>query len=135
MEMRREIAPFSSDIDAHEHAMSMSIREVVQELERLLGTSTVAAIGGVGETRAVSQWMNGRAPQRAHVLRFALQVALMIATHADQEVARAWFYGGNPHVHDATPVALLRDKPLDEIQGPLLAAARAFAQRRHHDPR
>jgi hypothetical protein len=79
--------------------------------------------------------MNGRAPQRSHVLRFALQIALMIATHADQEVARAWFYGGNPLLNDAMPLTLLRDKPLGEVQGPLLAAARAFALRKHHDPR
>lgn len=134
MEAQREdVSPFSSDIDAHEHAMSLPVAEVVRELDRLLGSTMVAAIGGVSETRAVVQWQNGRAPQRPHVLRFALQIAQMIATNGDGEVAKAWFYGGNPHLDDATPVTLLREQPLEEIQGQLLAAARSFALRKNHN--
>lgn len=125
---------FSTDTDAHEHAMSMSIAQVVQELENLLGSTTVAAIGGVAETRAVAQWRCGREPQRPHVLRFALQIAAMIANQKDSEVARAWFHGGNPYLADATPVGLLRDRPLAEIQGTLLRAAREFALRKNHGP-
>lgn len=122
-----ESTRFSSDREAHEHAMSMSIAQVVQELERLLGATMVAVIGGVAETRAVSQWKSGREPQRPHPLRFALQVALMIATGVDQEVARAWFQGSNPDLDDATPLSLLRDRPLAEVQTSLLRAARSFA--------
>ena len=120
---------FSSDISAHEHAMSMPIREVVRELVNLLGATTVALIGGVSETRAVAQWMNGREPQRPHVLRFALQIGGMIATRLDGEVARAWFNGSNPQLDDRVPVTLLRSTPLNEVQGPLLEAARSFAMR------
>ena len=129
------VHPYSSDIEAHEHAMAVSIGEVVRELEHLLGATMVAAIGGVTETRAVAQWKNGREPQRPHTLRFALQIGTMIANNMDREVARAWFHGGNPHLEDATPLALLRDRPLGEVQGPLLAAARAFALRMNHNGR
>lgn len=125
---------YSSDVDAHEHAMSMSIAEVVHELERLLGATMVARIGGVAETRAVAQWKNGREPQRPHVLRFALQIAQMISAPADGEVARAWFQGSNPTLDDATPATLLRDKPLEDVRAPLLAAARAFGSRGAHNP-
>jgi hypothetical protein len=109
--------------------MEIPIEEVVRELIALLGTTTVAVIGGVKETRAVTQWLSGRAPQRPHVLRFALQLATMIASDADREIARAWFHGSNPQLSDAIPMMLLRDGDLRDIQGPLLTAARSFAAR------
>lgn len=118
-----------SDLDAHDHAMAVPIAQVVEELVDLLGATTVAVIGGVTETRAVQQWMVDREPQRPHVLRFALQVASMIATVGDREVARAWFHGSNPRLNDEMPMLLLRDRPLAEIQGSFLAAARSFTKR------
>lgn len=128
---RREIDPeaIRDSFDAHEHAMSLPIRAVVRELTDLLGATAVAVIGGVGETRAVQQWMTDREPQRPHVLRFALQVASMIAPRGDRELARAWFHGGNPRLEDRVPMLMLRDLPLNDIQGPVLVAARAFAAR------
>lgn len=118
-----------SDISAHDHVMGMPIVAVVSELVDLLGATTVAVIGGVTETRAVQQWANGREPQRAHTLRFALQIATMIATLGDKHVIRAWFHGSNPRLEDRTPMMMLRERPLTEVQGPLIAAVRAFAAR------
>lgn len=110
--------------------MSLSIAAVVQELVELLGATTVAVIGGVTETRAVQQWMLGREPQRAHALRFALQIARMIAAaDGEHETLRAWFQGSNPRLDDAIPALLLQSEPLEKVQGPLVKAARAFAAR------
>ncbi|GAC1595000.1 MAG: hypothetical protein NVS3B28_26080 [Candidatus Velthaea sp.] len=109
--------------------MSLPIRTVVRELCDMLGATTVAIIGGVTETRAVQQWMADREPQRPHVLRFALQIAMMIAPPEKREIAQAWFHGSNPRLDDAAPMFLLRDVPMSTIQGRLLAAARAFALR------
>lgn len=117
------------DFSAHEHAMEIPIEDVVRELIDLLGATTVAVIGGVKETRAVTQWLSGRTPQRPHVLRFALQLGTMIATKADKQIARAWFHGSNPHIGDMVPMLVLRDGKLEDIQGQLLAAARSFASR------
>jgi hypothetical protein len=121
--------PPYGDIRAYDHAISAPMSQVVRELVDLLGATTVAVIGGVGETRAVQQWMADRAPQRPNVLRFALQLAIMIGAGADTHVVRAWFAGGNPHLGDAAPLTLLRDEPLESIQGRLLLAARGFAAR------
>lgn len=118
-----------SDTSAHGHAMELPIRQVVQELCDLLGATTVAIIGNVKETRAVQQWLTERKPQRPHVLRFALQLATMIAGKADREMAAAWFHGCNPELHDRAPMHMLRDLPLSDIQGALLSAARSFAAR------
>jgi hypothetical protein len=118
-----------SDIDAHDHAMGLSISQVVSELADILGATTVAVLGGVQETRAVQQWIGGREPQRAHTLRFALQIAVMLCSYSDREFAVAWFHGSNPRLGDHAPMFLLRDQPLQEVQGPILNAAREFAKR------
>ncbi len=118
-----------NDVDAHNRAMSIPIAHVVAELVDLLGATTVAVIGGVGETRAVQRWLTDREPQRPHVLRFALQIGLMIASSTDREIARAWFHGSNPALGDQSPMLVLRNQPLQEVQVDVLAAARAFARR------
>jgi hypothetical protein len=116
--------------EAHNEAMGLSIGDVIRRLVDLLGATTVAAIGNVKETRAVTQWLSGeREPQRPHALRFALQLALMIANHGTRDIARAWFHGSNPALEDRTPVAVLRDDPLEESQGPLAKALRTFSKR------
>jgi hypothetical protein len=118
-----------NDLDAHANAMSLPINAVVSRLIVLLGATTVAVIGGVSETRAVTQWTDGRSPQRPHVLRFALQLATMIGGEVETETVRAWFAGSNPHLDDQVPMFMLRDKPLSEIAVPMMAAARAFSGR------
>jgi hypothetical protein len=103
---------------------------VVESLVGLLGATTVAEIAGVKETRAVQQWASGeREPQRSHILRFALQLAMMISTVTSRHMAGAWFHGANPHLDDQIPVVLLREQPLESIQVRLMAAVRSFASR------
>lgn len=109
--------------------MSLGIQEVVARLAEMLGLSLVSVVGGVSETRAVQQWITGREPQRPHVLRFALQLALMITETGDGAVARAWFQGSNPRLDDRSPAMMLHTMPLEAIQVPLMLAARAFAAR------
>jgi hypothetical protein len=128
-EQPRADSPFLSAGDAHEQAMSLPIRQIVSQLLELLDATTIAVIAGVQETRAVHSWLAGREPQRPQVLRFALQLAAMIANAADAEICKAWFHGSNPHLRDRVPMMMLRDLPLAEIQPQLLAAARLFAAR------
>ncbi|MGB8520757.1 MAG: hypothetical protein WCD38_11410 [Candidatus Tumulicola sp.] len=128
--MKDQRAPVLTSGDAHNEAMSLPMERVVESLVELLGAPTVAALGGVQETRAVQQWIAGtRQPQRPNVLRFALQMALMISTVASRELARAWFHGSNPQLHDLTPLTVLRDQPLEPAQVSLMIAARSFASR------
>lgn len=116
-----------SDLADHEQAMRLPMREIVRRLVELLGATSVALIAGVQETRAVAQWMDHREPQRGHVLRFTLQLALMISHRTDVDTARAWFFGSNPVLGGAVPAYLLRDRPLEDVQMQLLGAARSFA--------
>ncbi len=119
-----------SATEAHNEAMGMDTTQVVARLIDLLGASTVARIGNVTETRAVQQWLSGeREPQRQHALRFALQLASMISDRSSRNVARAWFQGSNGELGDRSPVMALRDDPLEEVQVPLMRAARTFLAR------
>lgn len=122
-------APRLNDAQAHASAMSMPIQAIVRRLIDVLGATAVSIIGGVSETRAVAQWMETRTPQRPHVLRFAFQLVAMIGDDGDRDVVRAWFSGSNPHLDDQVPLQMLRDKPLNDIVGPMMSAARAFAER------
>jgi hypothetical protein len=115
--------------DAHTQAMALPIDQIVERLLGLLDATTIAVIAGVRETRAVHSWLAGREPQRPQVLRFALQLAAMIASSADAEICKAWFHGSNPHLADRVPMMMLRDLRLTEIQTDLLGAARLFAAR------
>ena len=115
-----------TEFEAHASAMSLPINAVVSRLIVLLGATTVATIGGVTETRAVTQWTDGRLPQRPHVLRFTLQLAMMIGGEARIETVRAWFAGSNPHLRDQIPMLMLRDQHLSDISSAMMAAARAF---------
>jgi hypothetical protein len=129
MEEQTQPTAFLNAGDAHTRAMSLPISEIVAHLLELLDATTVAVIAGVQETRAVHSWLNGREPQRPQVLRFALQLAAMIANRADAEFCKAWFHGSNPHLDDRVPMIMLRDMPLVDTQRDLLAAARIFAAR------
>jgi hypothetical protein len=121
--------PVLTAAQAHNEAMSLPIGEVVSCLVDLLGATAVASFMGVKETRAVQQWVTGqREPQRPHVLRFALQLTLMICTVRSRELARAWFHGANPSLQDQIPLVLLRDQPLEDVQFALMSAARSFAE-------
>lgn len=118
------------ELRAHEHAMRVDLPEAVGELSELLTPRLVAYIAGVRETRAVHQWADGsrdiRTPGVEDRLRFALQVAGLLAEHDAPRVVQAWFQGLNPRLEDRSPARLLREGDLVEIGPSVLAAARAF---------
>ncbi len=73
--------------------------------------------------------MEGREPQKEHLLRFALQLTTMVAAGNEQSTAQAWLYAANQALNGQTPLLLFRTQPLGEIQATLLEAARTFAIR------
>jgi hypothetical protein len=117
------------DLEAHAHAMRAAFPRVAAELRELLGAKLVAYLGGVGETRAVHQWVDGDRTPSDEVqqrLRFALRIALPIANADSPAIAQAWFQGLNPQLDDRAPARLLRDGDLDEVGPAIVAAERAF---------
>ena len=117
------------DLEAHDHAARLEFPALVEELADLLGAKLVAYIAAVREVRAVRQWGTGERDARGAVqdrLRFALQVAWLIAQSDTAAVAQAWFQGLNPQLDDRSAARLLREGELDEVGPLILSAARAF---------
>jgi hypothetical protein len=118
------------ELKAHEHAMRAPLDAMVKELAELLTPRLVAYLGGVRETRAVHQWAEGtrdiKSPDVEDRLRFALQVAVLLAEHDTRRVVQAWFQGLNPHLEDRSPIRMLREGDLVEVGPAVLSAARAF---------
>lgn len=117
------------DLEAHRHAMRSDLPTVVREVRDLLGARLGAYVAGVGETRALHEWADGTrtpGPDAQRRLRLALQLAKLIADRDGAATAQAWFQGLNPQLDDRSPARLIREGDIDDVGGPVVAAARAF---------
>jgi hypothetical protein len=117
------------DLDAHARATRASFAEVVTELREGLGARLVAYLAGVGETRAVNEWAEGRrtpADETQQRLRFALRITIPLVAADSPAIAQAWFQGLNPQLDDRSPARLLREGALDDVGPMIVAAQRAF---------
>jgi hypothetical protein len=117
------------DLDAHARATRASFPEVAGELREGLGVRLVAYLAGVGETRAVNEWAEGKRTPGEETqmrLRFALRIMLPIVSADSPEIAQAWFQGLNPQLEDRSPARLLREGALDDVGPMIVAAQRAF---------
>lgn len=125
------VSPARPDLDAHGQATRVGQRALVGQLRELLGARLVAYLGGVTETRAVRQWVEGertiRDEDAVARLRVAYQAALLIVGRDSREVAQSWFQGLNPQLADQSPARVLREGEPGEAGRSVLAAARSFA--------
>ena len=124
------LTPARPDL-AYVNAMRLSSADLAGELRTLLGAKLVAYLGGVKETRAVRQWVEGSrqiaGADNQRRLRLAYQAAKLIAERDDPGVVQAWFQGLNPALADRSPAQLLRVGDMDDVGPQVLAAARQFA--------
>lgn len=117
------------DLTAYERATRSELPTLITELAEILSPRLVAYMAGVGETRAVREWAEGRREPRDPIpnrLRLAYRVAHLIGEHDSPEVARAWFQGLNPQLDDQSPARLIREQAIEEVGPDVVAAARAF---------
>lgn len=121
----------SPSIGAYRDSVNLDISQIVSELRELLGAKLVAYMGNVQETRAVRMWAEGTRSMSAETeqrLRFAYQVAHLVAETSQHHIVQAWFQGMNPHLADRSPARLIRELNPHEIGPEVLSAARAFAR-------
>jgi hypothetical protein len=117
------------DLDAHARATRAGFQEVVGELREGLGARLVAYLAGVGETRAVNEWAEGKRVPGEETqlrLRFALRITIPLVAADSPAIAQAWFQGLNPQLEDRSPARLLREGALDDVGPVIVAAQRAF---------
>lgn len=119
-------------LEAHSRA-ARKFSKVVESLVDLVGAQLTAYLGGVGETRAVREWIQGKRSSSVATrskLQLALQIALELKNEGEEGVIEAWFQGLNPGLDDRPPAKLIRDAgstELSTISRQILIAAREFA--------
>src|SRR5260370_18375670 len=112
------VAHSRPDLAAHQQVVHMDTHTVVSTLLELLGAKLVSYIGGVSETRAARQWLDGTRDVRPDVqarLPEALTVALTIASKDEARVVQAGFQGLNPQLQDRSPSRLFRGGALGKV--------------------
>lgn len=111
---------------AHVETTKLSLREVVERLNRHLGATLVATLAGVKDPKLPYRWAREGGgdpnPAAAARLRAAHRIWLTIADAESDHVARAWFVGENPYLGEQPPVLALRENKIRET----LLAAQAF---------
>lgn len=93
-------------------AESRGYREVTRRLIAALGPTLVAGLAGSRDRSAPHEWAKADGPEPSPEalprLACAYEVWLKVAEAEGDDVARAWFVGGNPRLSDDTPVTAIR---------------------------
>jgi hypothetical protein len=97
-----------------------------------IGARFITAAVGLQDARTVRRWRNEQIEPREHDVagRLAIlyRITRAIADVYSPAVAAAFLRAANPQLDDTSPLMLLRDGDPDDVQKPLLAAARAFLE-------
>ncbi|WP_132992568.1 hypothetical protein [Gordonia zhaorongruii] len=126
------VAVRKTDLDAHNRAIKMSDAELASATREMLGAKLTAYLGGVKNTRTVSQWADGVVQIRNSNARgrlvLAYRVAILISERDSARVAQSWFQGMNPMLDDQAPArVLVNADPAGKDAAHVLTAARQFA--------
>jgi hypothetical protein len=103
----------------------MDIAGVAGHLQDVLGQKLVAHMTSVRDPKGVGPWARGAQVPRLEAerrLRATYQILHLLLTVDSPHVARAWFIGMNPQLHDEAPAEVIREGRLREA----LVAAQAF---------
>lgn len=100
-------------------SMGMDIREIVRNLNNVLGATLVTALAGVTNLEEPIIWTipGGPKPSQASTRRLILahQEFNRISQKEGDDVARAFFIGGNPELGEDTPITALYEDRLSEF--------------------
>jgi hypothetical protein len=117
------------DLEAHRNSIILPMPELLRTLISKIGKKLTTYVAGVHDSRMIERWMTGEpSPSDAEKrLRFTYQIVMTLTIDDSPAVAQAWLIGVNPDLGDRVPIRLLRDGKLDQVAGPIVGAARAFA--------
>jgi hypothetical protein len=119
------------DLEAHRNSLMLPMPELLRTLISTIGKKLTTYVAGVHDARMIESWMAGEpSPSDAEKrLRFTYQIVMTLTIKDSPEVAQAWLVGVNPELGDRVPIRLLRESNIDQVSGPIVGAARAFAAR------
>lgn len=117
---------------AYKDSLVLPAWEQTSYLLDTIGARFTTAAVGLQDARTVRRWRDEQTDPREHDVagRLAILYRLTrsIAAVYTPAVATAFLRSANPQLDDVSPLMLLRDGDPDEVQRPLLAAARAFLE-------
>lgn len=110
----------------HASTARMDSHDIARILVTGLGPTLVAAMTGSKDRKLPAKWAKPDGPTpRAEFLR-RLQLGhrawASLVQAENEHVARSWFIGGNPLLHEATPITAIREGQGAEV----MAAVEAF---------
>ncbi|MCR2813875.1 hypothetical protein NQ166_12350 [Microbacterium sp. zg.Y1090] len=113
---------------AHDRTMRMDIHDIVRELNGALGPTLVAALAGSKDRKLPIRWAKEDGPEprveASRRLTFAHRQWLLLAAADGEHVARQWFIGSNPQLHEDTPITAIREDRRNDVA----AAVKAFIE-------
>ncbi|HWU29994.1 MAG TPA: HAD domain-containing protein [Microbacterium sp.] len=105
--------------EAHAGGEAAAIGVLLRDLIDGLGPTLVAAFVGEKDCRVVQRWADGATPFPAAGLRERLvcahRVWQRVAAAEGEDVARSWFVGSTPWLHDDTVVAAIAEGRLTAV--------------------
>jgi hypothetical protein len=107
-----------------DRADRLPITKVVEDLVGWVGLGLTAMAGGVGETRFVRPWLEGKRPRREASLRAAWRAAYVITALCGSEAAKAWFVGQQRDFDFSSPVRELAKNTADARSAVVRSAVR-----------
>ena len=97
-----------------------NVRECVRRLIAGLGPTLVAALAGAPDGASARAWASADGPypdsDAAQRLWFADEQWRKLVAAEGEDVARAWFIGGNPWLGESTPLTAIREGRFREVQ-------------------
>lgn len=95
------------------------IRDIVRELNEVLGPTLMAALTGAGDRGLPLRWAKPLGPVPAsaivHRLSLAQSVWRQVSAKEGDHVARAFLVGGNPALGGETPLTAIREERRAEL--------------------
>lgn len=117
----------STVYSAHSDVARLDVREITRRLNSALGATLIAALTGSKDPKISLRWsrQDGPVPKQEAVrkLQFAYAQWTLIAQAEGEQVARAWFIGSNPWLHDDTPLDAIREARFREVTAATTAMA------------
>jgi hypothetical protein len=125
-----------SAVDAEEAAYKASLTTGVTDQTNFLlatiGPRVAAASIGLADARQLKKWTTfEQAPKSAVVaerLRVVFRVTYAITAMYSGSTAASFLRSSNPQLDDQSPMMLLREQPVEDVEAQILAATRALLE-------
>jgi len=117
---------------AYKQSLHTSITDQTRFLLETIGPRVTAASLGLADARPLKLWLTGDVGPKSAVvgerLRVVFRVVYSIAGMYSGATAATFLRSANPQLDDQSPLMLLREKPIEEVEAQIISATRALLE-------